>query len=185
LAILPSTIFSITGSRLACGRSLRAINLLLALQIFGGHVLRLHIARIAGRDVHRDVLQQLLEVLGAGHKVALAVQLEQHADLAAGMDIGAHRALVGGAGSLLLRRGHAPLAQHHKRASMSPLVSCKAFRQSPIGAPDFSRSSFTSLASIFSLTVVISLFLLRFPVPVTEFPFAFTSSLSCCNVSAA
>jgi hypothetical protein len=40
---------------------------------------------------------------------------------------------------------------------MFPFVSCKAFRQSPIGAPDFSRSSFTSLASIFSLTVVISL----------------------------
>src|ERR1700678_3392451 len=45
-------------------------------------------------------------------------------------------------------------------SSMGPLVSCKAFRQSPIGAPDFSRSSFTNLASIFSLTVVISLFLI-------------------------
>src|ERR1700691_3001204 len=44
-------------------------------------------------------------------------------------------------------------------SSMSPLASCRAFRQSPMGAPDFSRSSFTNLASIFSLTVVIS----RFP----------------------
>src|ERR1035441_6135002 len=49
--------------------------------------------------------------------------------------------------------------------SMSPCVSCKAFRQSPTGAPDFSLSSFTSLASIFSLTVFVSLFLVaRFPV---------------------
>src|ERR1035437_5746514 len=44
-------------------------------------------------------------------------------------------------------------------SSMLPLVSCNAFRQSPMGAPDFSRSSFTNFASIFSLTVVISLFL--------------------------
>src|SRR3954462_6806730 len=43
-------------------------------------------------------------------------------------------------------------------SSMFPLVSCRAFRQSPMGAPDFSRRSFTNFASIFSLTVVISLF---------------------------
>ena len=44
-------------------------------------------------------------------------------------------------------------------ASISPLASCSAFRQSPIGAPDFSRSSFTCFASIFTAApVVIALF---------------------------
>src|ERR1035437_5266426 len=100
--------------RLAGGGGLRAEDILLAVEIGRGHVLGLHIARVAGRDVHRDVLEQLLEVLGAGHEVALAIQFEQYADLAAGVNIGAHRALVGRAGGLLLRRGHAPLAQHHK-----------------------------------------------------------------------
>ena len=42
-------------------------------------------------------------------------------------------------------------------ASLSPLLSCSAFRQSPIGAPVISRNAFTNFASIFSLTVVISL----------------------------
>ena len=100
--------------RLAGGGSLRAIDLLLALQILRRHVFGLHIARIARRDVHRDVLEQLLEVLGARHEVALAVDFDQHADLAAGMDVGAHCAFVGGAGRLLLCRGHAALAQHNE-----------------------------------------------------------------------
>ena len=49
-----------------------------------------------------------------------------------------------------------------KASSMSPLASCRALRQSPMGAPDFSRSSLTSLASIFTASVVdiISFFLL-------------------------
>ena len=111
---MPSTHLLDDVRRLAGRGCLRAIDLLLALHILGGHVFRLDVARIARRDVHRDVLQQFLEVLGAGHKVALAVHFDQHADLAAGMDVGAHRALVGGAGGLLLCRGHAALAQHHE-----------------------------------------------------------------------
>jgi hypothetical protein len=66
--------------------------------------------------VHGDVLEQRLEVVGAGDEVGLAVDFEQHADLAAGVDVGADRALVGGAGGLLLRRGHAALAQHDEGA---------------------------------------------------------------------
>jgi hypothetical protein len=64
--------------------------------------------------VHGDVLEQLLEVVGAGHEVGLAVELDQHADLAAGVDVGADRALVGGAAGLLGSRGHAALAQHNE-----------------------------------------------------------------------
>ncbi len=65
--------------------------------------------------MHGDILQQLLEVVGAGHEVALAVHLEQHADLAAGVDVGSDCAFVGGAGGLLGGRGHALLAQDHNR----------------------------------------------------------------------
>ena len=83
--------------------------------------------------------------VGAGDEVALAVEFDQHADLAAGVDVGAHRAFVGGARRLLLRGGHAALAQHDEACSMSPFDSCRALRQSPMGAPDFSRSSFTTL----------------------------------------
>ena len=61
--------------------------------------------------MHGDVLEQLLEVLGAGHEVGLAVELDEHADLAAGVDVGSDGALVGGAAGLLGGRGHAALAQ--------------------------------------------------------------------------
>jgi hypothetical protein len=47
--------------------------------------------------VHRDVLEQLLEVLGARDEVRLAVELDEHADLAAGVDVVADCAFVGGA----------------------------------------------------------------------------------------
>ena len=61
-------------------------------------------------------LSRVLKVFGEGNEVALAVDFEQHADLAAGVDVGSHGAFVGGAGSLLLCRGHAALAQHNERA---------------------------------------------------------------------
>ena len=43
--------------------------------------------------MHGDVLDQLLEALGARHEVGLAVDLDQDADLAAGVDVGADHAL--------------------------------------------------------------------------------------------
>ena len=61
--------------------------------------------------MHGDVLEQLLEVVGAGDEVGLAVELEEDADLAAGVDVGSDCALVGGAGGLLGGRGHAALAE--------------------------------------------------------------------------
>ena len=51
----------------------------------------------AGRgDVHREVLAQGLEVVGARHEVGLAVDLDEHADAAA-VDVGVDEALRGGA----------------------------------------------------------------------------------------
>ena len=67
-------------------------------------------------------LQQLLEVFGAGDEIALAVQLEQHADLAAGVDVGADRALVGGARRLLRAEAMPRLRSTTKAFSMSPLA---------------------------------------------------------------
>ena len=55
------------------------------------HIFFADILRIAGRDVHGDIVRQLLEVLGAGHEIALTVDLDKHADLAAGMDVAGHR----------------------------------------------------------------------------------------------
>src|SRR5882757_2092088 len=70
--------------RLAGCGGLGAIDILLALHVLGSDVLLADVAGVGGCDVHRDVLEQLLEVLGAGDEVALAIELDQHADLAAG-----------------------------------------------------------------------------------------------------
>ena len=56
-------------------------------------------------------LRKLLEVLGTGDEVGLAVELKEDTDLAACVDVGADRALVGGARGLLGSRGHATLAE--------------------------------------------------------------------------
>ncbi len=125
-----------TAGGLAGGGGLGAIDLLLALEVLSSHVLGLDVAGIAGGDVHRDVLEQFLKVGGASHKVALAVELDQHGDFAAGVNIGAHRALVGGAGGLLLRRGHAALAQHHESVldvSLALLQSLEAIAHGRAG----------------------------------------------------
>src|SRR5262249_20164550 len=50
-------------------------------------------ARRGGRDLHAEVLHQLLELRGLRDEVGLAVDLDQDADLAAGMDVGADGAL--------------------------------------------------------------------------------------------
>ena len=72
------------------------------------------------RDVHRDVAHQLLELVGAGHEVGLAVDLDQDADLAAAVDVGADRAFGRDPAGLLGRRGEALLAQRVDRLSMLP-----------------------------------------------------------------
>src|SRR6201999_2243046 len=100
------------GRGLVGGGGLRGIDLLLTLHVLGGDIFPADVARIGGGDVHRDVLEQLLEVLSAGNEIALAVELDEYADLAAGVDVGAHSAFVSGARRLLLRGGHAPLAQY-------------------------------------------------------------------------
>ena len=47
-----------------------------------------------------------------------------------------------------------------KAFSMSPLASWRALRQSPMGAPDFSRSSLTSFASILGVSAMMVVIIL-------------------------
>jgi hypothetical protein len=68
--------------RLALLEHLAAIHLTLLLHNLLGHVLRRYRQRIRGRDLHRQVARELLELIGARHEVRLAVQLQHHAHLA-------------------------------------------------------------------------------------------------------
>src|ERR1700677_2085227 len=101
--------------RLTRGRSLGAIDVLLPLQILGGDVLAANIARISGRDMHRDVLQQLLKIFCTRDKIALTVDFDQHPDLASGMNVGADSSFGGAAGCLLGGGRHALFAQNNNR----------------------------------------------------------------------
>jgi hypothetical protein len=114
LAILPSTIFSITAGGLPVAAAW-ARKIYLALEVFGGYIFRPHVAGIARSDVHGDILEQILKVFGARNEVAFAVHFDEHAEFTASVDVRIHRAVIGRTRSLLLRRSHATLAQHHER----------------------------------------------------------------------
>ncbi len=66
---------------------LRAIDLLFLLEHVSGNVLALDVARIGGRDVHRDLLRQHLEILGARDEVGLAIHFDEHPELATHVDV--------------------------------------------------------------------------------------------------
>ena len=57
--------------------------------------------RIGGGDMHREVAHELLKIVRASHEIGLAVDFHQHAQLRAGVDVGTHHALLGGAGGFL------------------------------------------------------------------------------------
>ena len=63
--------------------------------------------------MHGDIVDQFLEIVGAGHEIGLAVDFHHHAELAAVVDVGADQTLLGGAGGLLAGRRDAALAQNH------------------------------------------------------------------------
>ena len=66
-------------------------------------------------DLDGEVADELLELLGARDEVGLAVDLDEHADAAAGVDVAGDEALAGVATGLLGRRGQAALAQQRDR----------------------------------------------------------------------
>src|SRR5215472_8947109 len=82
-------------SRLAARDRLRKIDFLLAREVRFRHVFFADIFRIAGCNMHRDVVQQFLEIVGARHEIALAVYFDKHTNLAAGMDVVRHRPFAG------------------------------------------------------------------------------------------
>ena len=62
-------------------------------------------------DLHGEVADELLELVGAGHEVGLAVDLDEHADAAAGVDVARDEALARLAAGLLGGRREALLAE--------------------------------------------------------------------------
>src|SRR3954471_8487695 len=97
--------------RLALLEELGAVDLLLVLEGVGRHFLAPHPFGAHRRNLHGDVLHQLLELLVAGGEVRLAVHLHEDADLAAHVDVVPDHALGGGATRLLPRGGEPLLAQ--------------------------------------------------------------------------
>src|SRR6266849_954102 len=67
------------------------------------------------RDLHRDLLRELLEFVAARHEVRLARELHDRADTSAGMDIRGDEALLGLALRLLRDRLDAPLLDERER----------------------------------------------------------------------
>ncbi len=97
---------------LALGEGARLLDFLLLLEHVVGDVFLADETRIGGRDVHRDIVHQFLEIIGARDEIALAIDFHHHAELAAVVDVGADQTLLGGARSLLAGRRDAALAQH-------------------------------------------------------------------------
>ena len=75
--------------------------------ILRGHVLDVH----AGGGLHGNVIDELLEPIAAGDKVSLAVDLDNHTEAGATVDVGADGTLSGDAGGLLIGGGDALLSE--------------------------------------------------------------------------
>src|SRR5512133_703962 len=76
-----------------------------------GDLLAADPARRGRRDLHGEVLHERLEALGARDEIGLAVHLDEHADLAAHVDVARDRALGRGARGLLRGGGEPLLAE--------------------------------------------------------------------------
>src|ERR1044072_803061 len=117
LQLLPAALDDLVDPLLglARGERLLALHGALAGEHVLGDLLAAHEARVGGGDVHGDVAHQLLEVVGAGDEGGLAVDLDEHADLAAGVDVGADGPLGGDAAGLLGGARQPLRAQHVDR----------------------------------------------------------------------
>ena len=77
-------------------------------KILRGNGTLLKVLRIAGRDVQSDFIGQLLEIVGTRNEVRLAVDLDEGAKRAIGMNIALHQSLLCLAGRIF-RAAHALL----------------------------------------------------------------------------
>ena len=93
----------------------------------------------------RDVVRELAEVVVEGDEVGLAVDLEEDADLAAGVDVGLDEALARRARADLFAAEGWPFARSSSiaRASVASRPRSSAALQSSIPAPVCSRSAFS------------------------------------------
>src|SRR5690606_20650933 len=97
--------------RLAFVKRPGALHLPLALDHRLGNIGAVHVLRLHGRDLHRDLPDQLPEFLGLRDEVGLAVDLDEHADAPVTVDVGVDDALRGDAGRLLGRLRQALLPE--------------------------------------------------------------------------
>ena len=97
--------------RLALLQGAGALDLLFVLQRFLADIFLANELRIGRRNMHSDIVDQLLKVIGSRNEIGFAVHLHQHAEFAAGVNIGADGTLVRRAGRLLLGDRYAPLSQ--------------------------------------------------------------------------
>ena len=88
---------------------------LLRLEIRGRDRVHVDVERAQARHLDREVADELLELVGPGDEVRLAVDLDQDADPAAGVDVARDEALAGLAARLLRGRGEPALAQDRDR----------------------------------------------------------------------
>ena len=105
---------------------------------------RAHVGRAQAGDLHRELARELLEVIGPGDEVGLAVELEQHAEPRAMMDVAGDDALAGDAAGLLGGGAEALGTQPRAAFSTSPSDASRARLQSMMPAPVWSRSCLTS-----------------------------------------
>src|SRR5580700_1826946 len=80
------------------------------------HALAVEILRRHRGDVHRDIARELAELRIARDEVGLAVDLDEHADLSAGVDVAHDEPFLGDALGLLCSLRRAALEQQRLRA---------------------------------------------------------------------
>ena len=101
-----------------------------------------------------DVARQLLEVVGARDEVGLAVELDQHADLAVVVDVAHDQRPRGGSAGALLGLGDPLLAQDLGGLLHVAAGLLQRLLQSIMPAPVRARSSLTSFGEIVMLAIV-------------------------------
>src|SRR5579885_3008542 len=75
------------GLGLARGKRLRAVDLALFLEHFRRNFLTADVARVKRGNVHGDIVREIVKTLGARDEIGLAIDLHEHADLPARVDI--------------------------------------------------------------------------------------------------
>src|SRR6266481_6269047 len=98
--------------RLARRQCLRLVDVTLFLEHLRRHFLAPHVARIQRCDVHRDVVRKLLESVRARNEIGLAVQLHQHTDFPAGVNVTSHESFGRFAHSFFCGRSLSFLSQN-------------------------------------------------------------------------